>query len=57
MRILANFGIGAGGTAVTISLHDAAAVFAGICTGVWMITQTVIAIRNHLSKTNQDKPQ
>lgn len=29
----------------TLTMQEAAATFAGIATGVWMLTQTILAIR------------
>ena len=49
-------GVGIIGTlgAVTLPpLSESAAIFAGLATGVWMITQTVIAIKNNTKKDPQ----
>ena len=33
------------GWLATLTLHEAAAAFAGVCTGIWMLAQTVFLIR------------
>lgn len=42
--------IGTLGATVLPSLSQSAAIFAGLATGVWMVTQTVIAIKNNSKK-------
>jgi hypothetical protein len=40
----------AGTTLAALTPESAAAIFAGIGTGVFMFTQTIIAVRNHRRK-------
>lgn len=51
MKALGNLIVGTVGTAAaSIAPEKAAAIFAGVSTGVWMLTQAVIAIRNETRK-------
>lgn len=44
------------GWAATLTLHEAAAAFAGLCTGIWMLTQTIILIRRYQRGTATAAP-
>lgn len=49
-RFVANLAAGIGGTLAAVSAQEfshIAAGFAGVATGLWMLTQTVIALRKN----------
>lgn len=50
MKFVLNLCVGVVGTDIATHSSTIAATFAGLATGIWMTTQTVIAIRNARKK-------